>query len=162
MGEFLFKCPNSGRRFETSVKTDDTNLSVLRSRKLTMRCPVCGDMHEWEIVRSDEQPGGLRGFRGQATTGLKAGRRLSYPPMRSSCRNVRPMSSSPSSNRQRLKSSSGKDQVPPDVRTSRWSRSTVTARVGSASIASHSSSMTAMSRPAIAASMPAISQPTPA
>ena len=23
-----------------------------------MRCPVCGDVHEWEIVRSDEQRDG--------------------------------------------------------------------------------------------------------
>ena len=48
-GALIFRCRETGRAIETSVNTDEQNLSVFRTGDICMRCPICGGTHRWHV-----------------------------------------------------------------------------------------------------------------
>lgn len=46
MGALKFRCPNSFREVETSIKTDDPTLQQMHRMKLSLWCPHCNSPHQ--------------------------------------------------------------------------------------------------------------------
>jgi predicted RNA-binding Zn-ribbon protein involved in translation (DUF1610 family) len=53
MERLFFTCPVTRRSIDSGVETEIGTLLQIKSKRLCMRCPACGEMHEW-IVRDAE------------------------------------------------------------------------------------------------------------
>ena len=55
MERLFFTCPVTRRSIDSGVETEIGTLLQIKSKKVSVRCPACGQVHEW-IVRDAELP----------------------------------------------------------------------------------------------------------
>ena len=49
MTELYFTCPNTHARAPCGIETDAATLSATWSKKLTVKCPLCGETHDLSV-----------------------------------------------------------------------------------------------------------------
>lgn len=49
MERLLFVCPTTGREVDAGIETELETLLRIRSDRLRMHCPICGEWHEWRV-----------------------------------------------------------------------------------------------------------------
>ncbi|MGB9369153.1 MAG: hypothetical protein WCE79_24390 [Xanthobacteraceae bacterium] len=55
MERLFFTCPATRRSIDSGVTTEIGTLLKIKSAKVRVRCPACGQVHEW-VVRDAELP----------------------------------------------------------------------------------------------------------
>jgi len=49
MEHLIFVCPTSGRQIDSGVETEISTLLRIRQHHVRVRCPACGECHEWPV-----------------------------------------------------------------------------------------------------------------
>jgi transcription elongation factor Elf1 len=49
MAELHFTCPNTHARASSGIKTDAATLKETWSKKIAVKCPLCGNVHELSV-----------------------------------------------------------------------------------------------------------------
>jgi hypothetical protein len=49
MSQLMFTCPKTRRRAPTGLETDVQSLRAAWTKKLTVNCPLCGEVHEISV-----------------------------------------------------------------------------------------------------------------
>ena len=49
MPALLFTCPNTNKRAPTTIQTDVESLRASWTKKLTINCSLCGQVHELSV-----------------------------------------------------------------------------------------------------------------
>jgi hypothetical protein len=60
MGELVFRCKKTGAEFNSGFRAEPSELASLPAdAKLTLRCRVCGERHEFKLAEAliREEPG---------------------------------------------------------------------------------------------------------
>jgi hypothetical protein len=49
MERLHFICPNTRRDVDVGIDSELDTLLRIRNKRVLARCPVCGDLHDWEV-----------------------------------------------------------------------------------------------------------------
>jgi predicted RNA-binding Zn-ribbon protein involved in translation (DUF1610 family) len=49
MEHLIFVCPTTGREVDSGVESEISTLLRIRQQTVRMRCPACGEWHEWSV-----------------------------------------------------------------------------------------------------------------
>ena len=49
MEHLIFTCPTTGREIASGVESEIGTLLRIRQQRVRVRCPACGDCHEWPV-----------------------------------------------------------------------------------------------------------------
>jgi hypothetical protein len=49
MERLYFVCPKTGREIDAGIETELETLLRIRMNTVRMRCPLCGERHEWSV-----------------------------------------------------------------------------------------------------------------
>jgi hypothetical protein len=49
MEHLIFVCPTTGREVDSGVESEISTLLRIRQQTMRMRCPACGEWHEWSV-----------------------------------------------------------------------------------------------------------------
>jgi endogenous inhibitor of DNA gyrase (YacG/DUF329 family) len=49
MEHLIFTCPTTGREVASGVESEIGTLLRIRQQHVRVRCPACGDWHEWPV-----------------------------------------------------------------------------------------------------------------
>jgi hypothetical protein len=49
MERLIFTCPRTRRAVDAGIETELDTLLRIRTSPVRMRCPFCGERHEWEV-----------------------------------------------------------------------------------------------------------------
>jgi predicted RNA-binding Zn-ribbon protein involved in translation (DUF1610 family) len=49
MEHLYFVCPNTGQEIDAGIETELATLLRIRMSSMRMRCPACGEPHEWRV-----------------------------------------------------------------------------------------------------------------
>jgi hypothetical protein len=49
MPALFFTCPNTNQRAPTGIRTDVQSLRASWSKRLTVNCPLCGNVHKFAV-----------------------------------------------------------------------------------------------------------------
>jgi len=64
MGQLLFRCPKTGKDFDSGFEAGSSELTLLpESATLRLRCKVCGEQHELKFIDAKLKGDGVRGRR---------------------------------------------------------------------------------------------------
>lgn len=47
MGIVTFTCPTTGDHISTGIETDPASFALVDAFDVRLRCPVCGQRHDW-------------------------------------------------------------------------------------------------------------------
>jgi predicted RNA-binding Zn-ribbon protein involved in translation (DUF1610 family) len=49
MERLHFNCPNTGHAVDTGIESELDTLLRIRNKRVRVRCPQCGELHEWRV-----------------------------------------------------------------------------------------------------------------
>jgi transcription elongation factor Elf1 len=49
MERLYFTCPTTGKRIDVGIESELDTLLRIRMNRVCVRCPACGQRHEWEV-----------------------------------------------------------------------------------------------------------------
>ncbi len=49
MERLYFVCPTTGKKVDVGIESELQTLLRIRMNPVRMRCPVCGQRHEWQV-----------------------------------------------------------------------------------------------------------------
>jgi endogenous inhibitor of DNA gyrase (YacG/DUF329 family) len=49
MERLYFVCPTTGKTVDVGIETELDTLLRIRMDRVRLRCPVCGERHEWQV-----------------------------------------------------------------------------------------------------------------
>ena len=49
MERLHFNCPNTGKDVDVGIGCELETLLRIRDKHVCVRCPVCGERHDWEV-----------------------------------------------------------------------------------------------------------------
>jgi hypothetical protein len=58
VGTLRFQCPRTSREVDSGIDTDRDTRFLTRLFSIRVRCPMCGDLHEWRVA-AGRPPRGL-------------------------------------------------------------------------------------------------------
>jgi hypothetical protein len=50
VGTLRFRCPRTSREVDSGIDTDRDTRFLARLFSIRVRCPICGDLHEWRVA----------------------------------------------------------------------------------------------------------------
>ncbi len=52
VGDVMFRCPKTGREFDSGFDADQSSVEHIASKTLQLRCRVCGDNHTYTFAEA--------------------------------------------------------------------------------------------------------------